>query len=162
MSSADPSHLPHTLCTVGSIDPLVATTTIDARPDTVWALISDVLRWPDLLPTTVSSVIAVDTARPEEVGARYVMEQPRIPRATWEILEWDPPRRFTWQSSMPGVRTTGTHVVQGHPDGPSTASLAIEWSGPGTGLARMLYGRLTQRYVDIEAGQLKARAEAAG
>lgn len=142
--------------------PLIATATIDAPLETVWRLISDVRGWPDLLPTTVSSVSPLDAGRPEEVGARYVMEQPRIPRATWEILDWDPPHRFTWQSSMPGVRTTGTHVVQGNPDGPTTASLAIEWSGPGTGLVRMVYGRMTQRYVDIEAGQLKARAEAAG
>lgn len=142
--------------------PLVATATVDAAPDLVWALISDVRNWPDLLPTTVLSVTPLDAGRPDEVGARYVMEQPRIPRVTWEILEWDAPNRFTWQSSMPGVRTTGTHVVQGNPGGPTTASLAIEWSGPGTGLVRMVYARLTRRYVEIEAGQLKARAEGTG
>ncbi len=138
----------------------LATVAVDAPPERVWALISDVRHWPDLLPTTVRSVTPVDDARPDEPGARYVMEQPRIPRATWEILEWAPPGRFTWQSRSPGVRTTGTHIVEPAPSGGTRVSLAITWSGPLAPVVRLAYGRLTQRYVDTEAGQLKARAEA--
>ena len=137
-----------------------ATVAVDAPPERAWSLISDVRHWPDLLPTTVTSVTPLDASRPEEPGARYVMEQPRIPRATWEILEWAPPGRFTWQSRSPGVRTTGTHVVEPTSDGGCRVSLAIAWSGPLAPVVRLAYGRLTQRYVDTEAGQLKRRAEA--
>ena len=136
-----------------------STLRIAAPPATVWALISDVRRWPDLLPTTVTSVTPVEPDRPEEPGARYVMEQPRIPRATWEMLEWAPPHRFVWQSRSPGVRTTGTHVVEPSSDG-CLVTLSIAWDGPLAPLVRLAYGRLTQRYVDTEAGQLKRRAEA--
>jgi uncharacterized protein YndB with AHSA1/START domain len=139
---------------------LTTTAVVNAPPERVWALISDVRHWPDLLPTTVTSVTAVDVTRPEEPGARYVMEQPRIPRATWTMLEWAPPRRFVWQSAMPGVRTTGTHVVDPTADGGARLTLGIAWTGPLAPLVRLAYGRLTQRYVDIEAGQVKARAEA--
>jgi uncharacterized protein YndB with AHSA1/START domain len=132
---------------------------VDASPETVWSLISDVRRWPDLLPTTVTSVTPAEPSRPEEPGARYVMEQPRIPRATWTMLEWAPPGRFVWQSAMPGVRTTGTHVVEPTADGGSRLTLDIAWTGPLAPLVRLAYGRLTQRYVDTEAGQVKARAE---
>jgi len=139
--------------------PISSTTTIAAPPERVWSLISDVRHWPQLLPATVTSVTPLDPDRPEEVGARYVMEQPRLPRATWELTEWAPDRRFTWRSAMPGVTTTGSHVVEALPDGTTRVTLAIDWSGPLAGLVRLAYGRLTQRYVDIEGGNLKERAE---
>jgi uncharacterized protein YndB with AHSA1/START domain len=134
-------------------------TDIDAPPATVWALISDVRGWPELLPDTVTRVTPVDAARPEEVGAQYRMEQPRIPKGTWEISEWSPPHHFTWSSRSPGVVTTGRHVVEPRPEGGSRATLSIEWSGPLAGPVRLAYGRLTQRYVDIEGQRLKERAE---
>jgi uncharacterized membrane protein len=139
--------------------PISSTTTIAAPPERVWSLISDVRHWPQLLPATVRSVTPLDPDRPEEVGARYVIEQPRIPRATWELTEWAPDQRFTWRSGTFGVTTTGSHVVEPLPDGGSRATLAIDWSGPLAGLVRLAYGRLTQRYVDIEGGSLKERAE---
>ena len=141
-------------------DPSV-TIAIAAPAERAWALISDVRHWPDLLPTTVTSVTPVDAGRPDGVGAAYVMEQPRIPRATWQILEWAPSQRFTWQSAMPGVRTTGSHTVEPTDDGGCRVTLSIAWSGPLAPVVRLVYGRLTQRYVDIEAGQLKTRAEGA-
>lgn len=138
---------------------IASSTDIAAPPERVWALISDVRHWPQLLPATVKSVTSLDPNRPEEVGARYVMEQPRLPRATWELTEWAPERRFVWRSTMPGVTTTGSHDVEALPDGTTRATLAIDWSGPLAGLVRLAYGRLTQRYVDIEGGNLKERAE---
>ena len=141
--------------------PISSSTDIAAPPETVWSLISDVRRWPDLLPATVTSVTPVDPARPEEVGARYVIEQPKIPRATWELTEWAPNQRFTWTSRTFGVTTTGSHVVEPRPGGGSRATLAIEWTGPLAAAVRLAYGKLTQRYVDIEGGNLKERAEAA-
>ena len=124
----------------------------------MWDLISDVRHWPDLLPDTVTSVTPLDPARPEEVGARYVMEQPRIPRSTWELTEWSPAKRFTWRSRTLGVTTTGSHTVEALPGVGSRATLAIEWTGPLAPLVRLAYGKLTQRYVDIEAERAYARA----
>ena len=89
-----------------------STTDIAAPPEQVWDLISDVRHWPELLPHTVSSVTPLEADRPEEVGARYVIEQPKLARATWEITEWAPPNQFTWRSHTAGVTTTGTHVVE--------------------------------------------------
>ena len=85
----------------------------------------------------------------------------KIPRATWELTEWAPNQRFTWQSRTFGVTTTGSHVVEPLPAGGSRATLAIEWTGPLAAVVRLAYGKLTQRYVDIEGGNLKDRAEAA-
>jgi uncharacterized membrane protein len=139
--------------------PISSTTTIAAPPERVWQLLSDVRDWPRLLPATVTSVTPIEPTRPEEVGARYVMEQPKLRRATWELTEWVPERRFTWRSRMPGVTTTGSHVIEALSDGSSRATLVIDWSGPLAALVRLAYGKLTQRYLDIEGGNLKARAE---
>jgi uncharacterized protein YndB with AHSA1/START domain len=136
-----------------------STTDIDAPPQRVWDLICDVRHWPQLLPDTVTSVEPVEADRPEEVGARYVVAQPRLRRATWEVTEWVPPHRFTWRSRTAGVTTTGTHVVEAEGDG-SRATLSIDWTGPLSGLVRLAYGRLTQGYLDVEGRNLKERAEA--
>ena len=136
-----------------------STTDITAPPDKVWDLISDVRHWPELLPHTVTSVTPMEADRPEEVGARYVIEQPKLARATWEVTEWAPPHRFTWRSHLTGVTTTGTHVVEPQGDG-SRATLSIDWSGLLAVPVRLAYGRLTQGYLDVEGGNLKERAEA--
>ena len=56
-----------------------ATVTIAAPADRAWALISDVRHWPDLLPTTVTSVTPVDASRPDGVGARSSWSAPHTP-----------------------------------------------------------------------------------
>ena len=137
---------------------LHATTDIAASPDTVFARISDVRRWPDWL-TTVTSVTPLDPASPDAVGARYAVVQPGLPKATWQITDWQAGRHFTWESSGPGLRATATHVVEPRPTG-SHASLGIEWTGPLAVLARALWGRRGQRYVETEAALLKERCEA--
>jgi hypothetical protein len=137
-----------------------STTDVNAAPDAVWALISDVRNWPDLLPDTVTAVTPIDPSRPDEVGAQYRMEQPRIPKGTWQITEWSPPHHFTWSFHSPGVTTTGRHVVEPRPDGGSRVSLGIDWNGPFSAAVRLAYGKLTQRYVDVEGQRLKERAEA--
>jgi uncharacterized membrane protein len=139
--------------------PISSTTDIAAPPQRVWDLISDVRHWPDLLPVTITSVTPLDPSRPEEVGARYAIVQPKIPRATWEITEWAAPQRFTWTSRTAGVTTTGSHLVEALPDGGSRATISIDWSGPFAFVARLFYGRLTQQYVNTEGGNLKERAE---
>ena len=135
-----------------------STTDIAAPPEKVWGLISDVRHWPQLLPHTVTAVTPLEPDRPEEVGAGYVVEQPKLRTATWEITEWAPPRQFAWRSHLPGVTTTGTHVVEAQGNG-SRATLSIDFAGPLAAPVRLLYGRLTQGYVDIEGGNLNERAE---
>ena len=82
------------------------------------------------------------------------MTQPRLGRATWEVTEWEEGRSFTWVSRRPGIRTTGTHQVNAH-DAGTRIELAIKWTGPGAWLIRALFGRMTQRYTDIELRSLQ-------
>ncbi len=132
-----------------------------ATPEAVWAVLSDVRRWAQWLPT-IDSLEPLDPATPDGVGAAYRISQPRLRPAVWTLTSWQPagPRReFTWESKQPGVTTVGTHVVAATPDGGCEVTLGIEMSGPLAPVVRAVYGRLTVSYLATEARALAARAD---
>jgi len=133
------------------------TTTIAASAQAVWKVLLDVERWPEWTPT-MRSVKCLDPGgmRP---GAEVRVTQPRLGTAVWTVTDLEPGRSFAWIRRSPGVTTRADHVVTEGPDGTRVA-LGIEHSGPLAGLARLLAGRLTGRYVETEARSLKARCEA--
>ena len=127
---------------------------IDAPPEPVWEVLFDVARWPEWLPT-VDGVQRLDDG-PLRVGSRAEVRQPRLPRAIWEVTEVVPGRSFTWEATGPGMRTIGRHEVAPHATG-STVTLGIEQTGPMGAVAALLWRRLTQRYIELEAASLAAR-----
>ena len=127
---------------------------LDAPPEPVWEVLSDVARWPEWTPT-IDSVERLDDG-PLRVGSRAVVRQPRLPKATWEVTELVPGRSFTWESTGPGLRTIGRHRVG--PDGAgSSVTLGIEQTGPMGAVAALVWRRLTQRYIELEAESLDTR-----
>jgi hypothetical protein len=87
-------------------------------------------------------------------GSRARVNQPRLPPAIWTVTEFEDGRSFTWESRTPGIVTTGTHTVTGE-----GVTLALTQKGPTAPLVGLLYGRLTRRYVTMEAQGLKRIAE---
>jgi hypothetical protein len=63
---------------------------------------------------------------------------------------------FTWQAKGPGMRTIGRHQVVPDAAG-SKVTLSIEQTGPMGAVAAMLWRRLTQRYIELEAESLDKR-----
>nr|WP_228266364.1 hypothetical protein [Ornithinimicrobium ciconiae] len=63
-----------------------------------------------------------------------------------------------------GVPATGDphdrHPPRAPPGRGTRIELAIIWTGPGAWLARALFGRMTQRYIDIDLNSLVTAAEA--
>jgi uncharacterized membrane protein len=136
-----------------------ATIEISAPPERIWAVMSDVERWPEWTPT-VTSVEMLDGG-PLRVGARARITQPRLPAAVWTVTALDPGRGFTWQSVVPGLTSVGDHRIDVR--GTSTISrvtLTLTWHGWMTPIIRLLFGRLSRRYVHMEAESLKRRSEA--
>jgi uncharacterized membrane protein len=131
-----------------------------APADRLWAALSDVRRWPQWLPT-VDAVTPLEPDRPDEVGARYTVEQPGMPRAVWAMTAIEPGRSFTWESARPGIRTVGTHTLTPGPDGSTTIGLGIQWSGVLAPLIRLAIGRKSLDYVTREAAALDSTAKAA-
>ena len=83
--------------------------TIQAAPERVWEVFSNVERWPDWTPT-VDSVERLDAGR-IHVGARTRIRQPKLPVAVWEVTELKEGEYFEWVSKAPGIKTTGGHRV---------------------------------------------------
>ena len=131
-------------------------TLIDAPAATVWEIYSDVERWPEWTES-VTSVELLDPA-PLRVGSRARIRQPRLPVAEWTVTEIDDGRSFTWVARGPGVRSTGTHLVEPAGEGARATAILEQGGALGPVLGFLTRG-ITKRYLAMEAAGLKARAE---
>jgi carbon monoxide dehydrogenase subunit G len=127
---------------------------IEAPTQSVWEVLFDVARWSEWTPT-IDSVERLDHG-PFEVGSRARVRQPKLPRALWEVTEVVGGRNFSWVAKGPGMKTIARHEVVPDVSG-SKVTLSIEQTGPLGGVAAMLLGRLTQRYIELEAESLDKR-----
>ena len=127
---------------------------IDAPADRVWEVMADVARWPEWTPTVDSVELRRDG--PLVVGAEAEVRQPKLPRASWTVTEVVPGRRFTWEAKGPGIRTVARHEVVPAGTG-SEVTLSIEQTGPVGAVAALVWRRLTQRYIELEAESLDRR-----
>lgn len=129
---------------------------IDAGVDRVWGQVGDVERWADLLPT-VQRVTRLDGDGSVGEGARFEVRQPGLPKAVYEITEWEPGIGFTWVAASMGVRTTATHEIRRN-DGGTLLVLGIAWTGPLAGLVGLLMTTKVRRMVEREADTFAALA----
>jgi hypothetical protein len=129
---------------------------IDAPPERVWAVMSDVERWHEWTPS-ITSVVRLDDG-PLRVGSRARVKQPRLARSTYEVTLCEPHRGFEWVTTSAGVTGIGTHWIE-PVDGGSRVTLGVEFRGALAGLIGWLFGGLTTRYIALEAQGLKRRAE---
>src|SRR3712207_1038423 len=128
---------------------------LDAPAQRAWQVMFDVVRWPEWTPT-IDSVERLDGG-PLTVGSLVKIRQPKLPQAVWEVTEVVDGRSFTWRATGPGLTTVARHEVV--PDGAgSTVTLSIEQSGPMGVVAALVWRRLTQRYIELEAESLDERA----
>ena len=127
---------------------------IDAPTEPVWEVLFDVARWPEWTPT-IDSVERLDDG-PFQVGSRAKVRQPRLPQASWEVTEVVDGRNFTWEARGPGMRTIARHEVVPDATG-STVTLSIQQNGPMGAVAALVWRRLTQRYIELEAESLDKR-----
>ena len=133
-----------------------ATSRSAGPPERLWELASDVERWGDRLPT-VDAVRTLGSG-PTRVGSRFEVRQPKLPKAVWEVTEWEPGRSFTWVSTSPGIRSTAVHSVREDGEG-SRLDLSLEWSGLLSPVLRALIGRKARGMVELEAETFARLAE---
>ncbi len=134
-------------------------TSIDvaASPDRVWDVLVDVERWPEWTESA-SSVRSLETGS-LAVGSRVEISQPRIPTGVYTVTALEPGRAFTWEQRQPGSTVSAHHACSLLPGGGTRVELRVVMSGVLGGIVGRLYRGLTQRYLDMEAAGLKARAE---
>jgi hypothetical protein len=129
---------------------------IDAPPSRVWAVMSDIERWPEW--TASMSSIQQTSDGPLGVGSTARVTQPRLAPANFVVTRWEPGRGFDWTTKNIAVGAIGRHLIEAAAHG-SRVTLSVEFSGPLAWLVARLYGDLTRRYVQTEADGLKARSE---
>lgn len=130
---------------------------IAAPADEVWAVMSDIERWPEWTPSITS--IERTNAGPFRIGARARIHQPRLPAADWVVTNLQEGRAFEWESRAPGVHVVASHVVEPSGGG-ARATLSIQYRGIIGDLIGRLAGGINRRYLAMEADGLKRRAEA--
>jgi hypothetical protein len=111
---------------------------IEAAPSIVFALNTDIERWPALTPT-VTAVSRLDEG-PLRAGSQALIKQPGQRATVWTVATLEPDHRFVWSAKSAGMRMVATHLVDPTPTGARNL-LRIELAGP---VARLL-GPLLRR-----------------
>ncbi|MEJ7758585.1 MAG: SRPBCC family protein [Gemmatimonadaceae bacterium] len=132
---------------------------IAAPPQRVWEVMCEVERWSEWT-SSITSIEKLDSG-PLCIGARYRIRQPRLPATEWTVTEIDPRKSFVWTARRPGVVTTGRHSVAAADQG-SRVTLTLHYGGRLGGLIGRKFGKLTDRYLALEAVGLKVRIEGQG
>ena len=130
---------------------------IDAPRAVVWDVFSDVERWPEWT-ASVDRVVPINGTG-IEVGKRFEIKQPRLPKLIWEVTAVDRGTSWTWAQRSPGGRATAWHEVTRTDDGKTLVRQRMDQRGPVGVVVGVLMRRLTRRYLELEAGGLKAVSE---
>jgi uncharacterized membrane protein len=130
---------------------------IDAQPQLVWEVFSDVERWPQWT-ASVTSLVGLDgTAL--AVGKRFAIKQPGMQKLVWQVTELDPGSSWTWVQRSPGVLVTARHDVTAQPDGRTLVRQQLDQRGVLGAIVGRLMVKKTKRFLELEAQGLKARSE---
>ena len=130
---------------------------IDAPPQLVWEVFSDVERWPEWT-ASVTSLVALDGPG-LAVGKRFAIKQPRMSKLVWKVTEIDPGSSWTWEQRSPGAIGHARHDVIAQPGGRTLVRQQIDQRGVLGALVGRLMVTMTKRYLELEAQGLKARSE---
>ena len=130
---------------------------IEAPPQLVWDVFSDVEHWPDWT-SSVTSLVGLD-APALAVGHRFAIKQPGMQKLIWKVTEIEPGSSWTWVQRSPGVNVTARHYVTARPGGGTLVRQELDQRGFLGALVGWLMVRKTRRFLQQEAQGLKARSE---
>ena len=130
---------------------------IDAPPQLVWDVFSDVERWSEWT-ASVTSLVGLDGPA-LAVDKRFAIKQPGMSKLVWKVTEIDPGSSWTWAQRSPGVLVTARHFVIAQPGGRTLVRQQLDQSGVVGALVGRLMIKKTKRFLEQEGHGLKARAE---
>ncbi len=133
--------------------------TIDAPIEAVWAVYSDIERWPTWT-ASVTSVELLDGATGLDATARARIKQPRFPSLVWSVTALTPGTSWSWVTKRPAATTIATHVLEPLDGDRTRVTQTIDQRGLIGTLVGVLTKGLTRRYLAMEGAGLKGRAEA--
>lgn len=132
---------------------------IDASVEEVWAILSDVERWYEWT-ASIKSILLLDS-KPLHVGSRGLVEQPRLPRAIWQVTELVRNQGFNWEAKSLGTHTVGEHWITSDSQGGVKVVLRVRQTGWLAWIFQRWIRKITRQYVAMEAKGLKLKCEQA-
>jgi uncharacterized membrane protein len=132
---------------------------IAASAEAVWEILSDVERWYEWT-ASIKSILLLDP-KPLHLGSNALIEQPRLPRAKWQVTEIEPGRGFNWEAKSLGARTVGEHWITPEANDGVRVILRVRQTGWLAWVFQRWIGKITREYVAMEANGLKLRCEQA-
>ena len=133
---------------------------IDAPPQLVWDVFSDVERWPEWT-ASVTSLVGQDGSA-LAVGRRFAIKQPGMQKLVWKVTEIEPGVSWTWVQRSPGVNVVARHYVTAQTGGRTLVRQQLDQRGLLGAPVGRLMAKKTQRFLEQEAQGLKARSEELG
>lgn len=130
---------------------------IDAPPQLVWDVFSEVERWPEWT-ASVTSLVGRDGPA-LAVGRRFAIKQPGMAKLVWKVTELDRGSSWTWVQRSPGVSVSARHDVTALPGGRTLLRQQLDQRGVLGALVGRLMTKKTKRFLELEAQGLKARSE---
>jgi uncharacterized membrane protein len=130
---------------------------IEAPPQLVWDVFTDVEHWPDWT-SSVTSLVGLD-APALAVGRRFAIKQPGMSKLVWTVTEIEPGSSWTWVQRSPGVLVSARHDVIAQPGGRTLVRQQLDQRGVLGALVGRLMVKKTKRFLELEAQGLKARSE---
>jgi ribosome-associated toxin RatA of RatAB toxin-antitoxin module len=130
---------------------------IAAPPARIWAVMSDVARWPEWTPSMES---VAEVSSPLSLGGTAKVKAKGVTETRWTVTEWIPDQGFVWETKVRGARTVGGHTIAPLADGRCRVTLSIEVLGMAGAIFKPLISRTITRNMEMEANGLKQRSEA--
>jgi len=158
--------------------PTVATEIyIEAPPERVWGLVSDIFLMPEL-SSELREVAWLDGVTGPAVGHRFTGRNAHPAMGEWEtvstVVECDPPRRFAWAVGDPGNPSAtwrftvtpggaGTRLEQWYQMGPARSGLNIAIDAMPDKEQKIVFVRLREHETGMKhnLAAIKERAEKA-
>jgi hypothetical protein len=127
-------------------------TTTTAEPARLWAVVSDVEKWPEWIE--IYEEVRRTGSGELKLGDTAHVKQKGLAAGDWTVTELEEGRVFAWESRQPGVRIVGSHVVSAEPSGGSRLTLGLEMTGWLSGVVSLVLGKKSKAYVDLELARL--------
>ncbi|MEP6799697.1 MAG: SRPBCC family protein [Lapillicoccus sp.] len=130
---------------------------IDASPEEVWEVWTDVVAWPRW-NSSVRSLTRLDPGKFGR-GSKARLQQPQLPPAVWRVTEWEPYATWVWVASQTGLSTTATHRIEDLGDGRCRVTASAQHTGLLARLVGAVTGGVTRTLVSRELADLKTQCE---
>ncbi len=121
-------------------------------PELVWRILTDVEHWRDWTPTVIEIKPLGGTRLGR--GARYRVLQPKLRPAIYEVTEYVPDQRFTWEQKLAGGALVADHRITSR-DGATEVELSFTSQGLLANIVATLFSKMIAQCVATEATSLK-------